>query len=170
MSVLWPLALSSAAPEWDRSWGPETEGFKLSIRTEKAEYAAGEPIKLEILVKCTAPGGARYTTNRIEELEYPVAITIPSPDWIPFRIPAKLTEEGRRRLDRRRSRGSWGFPVEQGRKMRIEMEISSMYDMTMPGTYKVQVSKTVLKLYEKGYGTLKSNEIAVTVRDVKGHQ
>jgi hypothetical protein len=146
------------------------EGFKLSISTEKAEYAVSEPIKLQIVLKNTGPSGVRYTTDKVPELDYPVVITLSIPDWIPFRVPARLTEEGRRRVDPGRSLGSAGWYFEHGKERSSELEISAMYDMTTPGTYKVQVSKRVPRLYEKGFTTIQSNQISVTVREEKGER
>lgn len=150
-----------------RFWGPEIEGYRISIQADKGSFACSEPIKLAIVLKNSASTTGRFSMTGIPEIDYPASILLPSPSWLPFRHQASLTDEGRRRTDQRRIMSFGGGPFRPGDERMVQLVLNTIYDMHWPGEYTVTVSAQVPRRYEKGDVTLTSNQLKLTVEPCK---
>lgn len=161
------LHCMSQSHNGDRAWGPEIDNFRLSIQTTKPSFACNEPIYLSITFKNTGSTAGDIVTRRIPEIDYPAIVLLPSASWIPFRQRAPLTDEGRKRTDRKQIVSVVNFPLPAGGERASDLELSRIYDMRWPGEYSVTVSTEILNKARKGNQMLPSNTLRIEVEACK---
>ncbi len=161
------LYCMSQSHDGNRAWGPEIEGFRLSIQTTKPSFACNEPINVSITFKNTGSTAGDIVTRQIPEIDYPAIVLLPSASWIPFRQRAPLTDEGRKRTDRKRIFSVVNFPLPADGERSCDLELGRIYDMRWPGEYSVTVSTEILNRGRKGNQMLTSNALRIEVRACK---
>jgi hypothetical protein len=151
-----------------REWGKQTGPFRLSISAEKGKYAAGERIRLTVVLKNVSDHAARMRRSSFRP--YVMDVRLPTPAWIPWKPLAPLTALGDQMLNPKRpfDFSIAGGEVEAGHEGREEVEINQIYEMSAPGEYEITFS---CKQWDSSPGnparaswvTVVSNRLLVTV-------
>lgn len=124
--------------EAGREWGPEQDGFALSLK------ALG-PDTVSVFLKNLGTG------DRLAQI----------PDWLGYytiEIPAELKSYGREVLRAAREAAPAERVFRAGKILATEIPIGALYDLRKPGEYRVSVSAPV----PGGAGMLRSNEVVMT--------
>jgi hypothetical protein len=151
-----------------RNWGPEIEGYRLSIWVNKGSFACDEPIKLKITVRnSAATAGWFVRSTKVLEKDYPAIVLLPGPAWLPVRQQAALTDEGRRRTDRMQYMGYSAGLFPAGAERSLVLDLNTVYNMQWPGEYSVTVSTQVRRRDDQSHTTLTSNQLKITVEPCK---
>jgi hypothetical protein len=168
MAMLWIIQLSpsmacmSSMAEWrnkmeDIQWGEITEGLAISISTIKPGYKKGEAISLNIAMKNFDEDPVPIVVRSIW-IDYAIKVLFEHTTEIPKSTYAlqkiEAAGEGRRATSE----------LKPGEILHESLELTKAYDMTVPGTYTVIVSR---ETYQKGkldrYAVVKSNELTIKV-------
>ena len=123
-----------------REWGKQAGPFRLSISAEKGKYAAGERIRLTVVLKNVSDHPA--TMGRSSFRPYIMDVRLPTPAWIPWKPVAPLTAYGDQMLNPKHpfDASTGGGEVEAGHEGREEVEINQIYAMSTPGEYEITFS------------------------------
>jgi hypothetical protein len=158
--VLSVLAQTGAQPEGPARWGKRSGPFQLAIVSDREEYKLGEAVRVTAVLKNVAS----YPVLHEESLVfYSIDIRVPFPEWMPSRPQAKLTSEGERAAHPLRGNGL-GMTLRPGREIAHEDELSKLYDMSVPGKYRIVYScKEPPEAAGEPALTVVSNELTVTV-------
>lgn len=158
---------TALAEEVSGRWGPEVEGYRLSIRVSKPVFQCQESIKLMIVLKNASPKTGRFSTTGITEIDYPATILLSPAAWIPFRHIIPLTAEGLKRTNPRRVWGASGGLLIPDAERSTELELSTVYDMRLPGQYSVSVVGSVSREGSTGTHRIESNQLDLTIEPCK---
>lgn len=129
----------------------------LSIQTDKAVVAGGDPVLIYMLVK----NNTKKTFSIQEAItdrdyEYIVEKVIKGKDGKITLTPANLTEWGTQVVN-----GPWAFfrffyrDLKPGDTEQDQIIISRLFDMTMPGTYSIKVNCYAIQRDDAGVKTIK---------------
>jgi hypothetical protein len=123
-----------------REWGKQAGPFRLSISADRGKYAAGEPIRLTVVLKNVSdrPATVRYPSFR----PYIMDVRLPTPAWIPWEPVAPLTAIGDQMLNPKHPFDAHTANGEApaGHEGRAEVEINQIYAMSTPGEYEITFS------------------------------
>jgi hypothetical protein len=132
-------AQETGTPE-TREWGKQAGPFRLSISADRGKYAAGERIRLTVVLKNVSDHPARM--GRSSFRPYMMDVRLPTPAWIPWKPVAPLTAYGDQMLNPKHpfDASIAGGEVEAGHQGREEVEINQIYAMSTPGEYEITFS------------------------------
>jgi hypothetical protein len=156
-------ALAQDTPaDVEREWGKQSGAFRLSISSNKPQYAAGEAIKITAVLKNVTDSSA-YIARPTPPEFYNMDVRMPTPDWIPFKPQAVLTTLGDQQ--RHPSRSSMvGWDLQAGADVTNDFELHKLYTMSVPGEYHVTFScKIPVKKIGEPLLVITSNELKITV-------
>jgi hypothetical protein len=134
-------------------WGDLTEGFRLSLRLDKAAYTEGEPIVATIL--------ARNVSEH--ELEYPV---IQGVDW-DFRF--LVSDEQNQSVQENRqsepsgTTGTKSLVVYPRTQRRFVIRLEGRLPLTKPGVYAILAKTKVPKLHKQGLVEISSGTAQIRI-------
>jgi hypothetical protein len=145
-----------------RVWGEQSGPFRLSISTDKEMYQVGDLIHLSAVIK-NASDHPTYFARVPPILFYEMEIRLPSPDWIPWRPTAVLTEAGQE--EKRPGESSFvGYVIAPSHEVLDQFELNRLYHMSTPGTYHIQFScKLPLRYRGDPFVSVISNDLKLTV-------
>ena len=125
-------------------WGPIVEGFRLSLRFEKTEYAKGEQILATILLRNVVQTNLYYR-GWLSQWEFPFSVIDPLNNLMPDVDPQEPPGMGaKRRLV---------YPRTQ---KRFTFRLDDHFNFETPGEYSVSVKGRVLKLAGEGLANIES--------------
>jgi hypothetical protein len=134
-----------------RAWGPSRDGFALSLDTVPLREDASVTSNLSVVLRNEGAVERKLSLPGWLFL-YRVKITGPEGGDVPlsaFGREMLNTERGKERFDRT-------FPPEG--MMDAQIPLGSLFDMRVPGEYRVEVSCEVA-----GVGELRSNPVTITI-------
>jgi hypothetical protein len=134
-----------------RKEGVDTQeyGLTMTVKPDKAVYAVGEPIKINITTQNNSGWYFRFResyscTNRLEEIKPEYQVLDESGHELPFTKSTKASIDRFLEIERQRKLGKWmleswfscdsGTTVGFGTNVRV-VEVTSSYVITAPGTY-----------------------------------
>lgn len=160
--VVGPREAPSPPPGRVRSWGEQSGPFRLSITSDKDQYAPGEAMRVVAVIK-NVSDHPTYLARSAPFLFYDVAIRLPVPEWVPWHPRAPLTPLGETEKHPRMASYS-GAAVAAGNETVDEFELDKLYQMSAPGEYHITFSCKLPAHYRGDPKvTVTSNEIVVTV-------
>jgi len=146
----------------DGRMGQAGGAFRLSIAADKEQYAFNEPIRISIVLKNVTDHEAWLIRTQRERF-YDMEVILPHPGWIPWKPQAVLTPQGEA-LKHPHMGSFFGGKALAGSEAADEIWINNVYNMTLPGAYRVVFScKEPLLERADPQVTITSNEFAVTV-------
>jgi hypothetical protein len=136
-----PTAADQETPadenEKNVQWGEQVEGYRLSLSTDKAQFAPGERVDLHVVLRNVGPDDARVATGRLMVF-HTFTVLLPSGQEAP------LTLYGQRQVQSRLNPGGRGVVVlEPGEELTTDLDLNRLFDMTLTGTYKVTAKRAV---------------------------
>jgi hypothetical protein len=146
-----------------RSWGGPVYGQAISISTEKPAYPPSERIVLNICLKNTGAVPVRFPTGD-PLLEYRIKVLLPNGKEAP------TTLRGRQRFSIGTG-GSGSSVLRPGRSREMRIDLTRLFDFSLPGTYTISVERTLLGpvSVEAPPRVAKSNQIKVVVDERLGN-
>ena len=138
-------------------WGPVSEGYQLSIQSEKEEYAYCEPIILKIAIRNNGAEPGLLIVARPDE-DYIAIVKNSKGKAVP------LTAYGRHLRDFLLGGLEQGVHLDPGQKREYILLVNRIHDMTRKDTYSVRVKRYVYKRNDKGSAEVLSNTIQVEVK------
>ena len=140
----------------DKQWGKQVEGYELSLSTEKNEVLPDEPIFVRIALRNSGESDA--TIVRLPFLPFCKIEVRSAKDEI---APLTLFGKSASKLFSVMTQ-----PLAKGDEFVVIVQLNRLYDMTLPGRYKVTATRTVWRRDGSG-GTagVVSNTIEVRVKD-----
>ena len=140
-------------------WGEETEGYTISIATDKENYLPGEMITLSVKLKNMSEGDtkillvAKFASYQIEVV-------------LPTREQAPLTLYGKKMLEASQSFVRAVVPLKAGEEIGTSFNLNRFFDMTLSGEYRISVSR---KVWERDNiektATVNSNTVVVVINE-----
>lgn len=157
--VVYASENNSKTTEGENTWGPETDGYRLSIRTNKSRYMIGERIILYVSLKNMSKQDVEIMqTEPIQTYKNGIEIIIPAKKTAP------LTLYGKDRV-------TWGgsvigYTLKSGEQVTDSLYLNRLFDMTFTGEYKISVSRVVSKRNNnKESSVIKSNSITINISE-----
>jgi len=129
------IAAQNGTGETLRTWGTVSGAYQLSIASDKAQYEAGEPIKVTSFLK-NVSGRVVMVRRTTPEKTYTMEVLMPAQSWLPWRSPAALTPYG----DKVKNPHMYSvadFDLPPGAEEDDLFEISKIYEMSVPGEYMI---------------------------------
>jgi hypothetical protein len=158
-----PTAADQEAPtaqdEKAVQWGPETEGFRLSIAIDQDEFTPDQPVFLRVTLKNVGP--EEVQVEKIGSIRsYKMAVLLPRTEK-----QAPPTLRGKRLLESPLAKAtSFGLAVNE--EATDTVHLNRVFDMTLSGTYKVTVKRMVPKRDGSDeYTYVTSNAIKITIKE-----
>jgi len=158
------IATSTATtqPDRQRQWGPEVEGFAVSMCAKKDSYLPEEKVQVQVTVKNVSKVEKWISFEHDERGIYDFEITGPKMKRV------KLTAYGERESMRTKMRADVGAgTVQPGWEMTADFPLSRLYDLTVEDTYTV-VAKGTFSLLVAGKDKIQiivSDKLKIEIKD-----
>jgi len=137
-------------------WGTASEGFRLSIRFEKATFTNGEPIFASILLRNVSD---RPLTYWVSTLGRETEVLVAKDQWpLPRKDSLKPGATFAERLSHLNIGSSWDCTTPVGTQRKFTIELNKVFDLTTNGEYVAQARRCVPKLGSSGEAELVSGE------------
>jgi hypothetical protein len=161
--VLGPSATGgegTGGKEAEIPWGEETEGYRLGLSTDKAEFAPGERVELHMIFRNVGPDDAEVPVSRLMVF-HTFTVLLPSGKEAP------LTLYGQRQVQSRLDPGGRGVVVlKPGEERSLDLHLNRLFDMTLTGTYKVTAKRAVWTRGEpRETAHVVSNTLEITIKE-----
>jgi hypothetical protein len=141
-------------------WGPETEGYRLSIGTDKTEYAAGETIRLFVRLQNVGREAVGVLRGMSPLRYHSFEILAPNKSRAP------LTLYGVQETTNPSIRHRVGKTLMSGEVDEDVIHLNRCFDMTLAGEYSVKAStKVIARKDSQKLVTVTSLPITITVKD-----
>jgi hypothetical protein len=151
------LDVASQRKKRSQPAGRVTEGFQVSALAKNELVVSGEPASLRVRIK-NVTNNVLYLAEVGVEKDYEIRISRDVSGTIP------LTAHGR---VLRNTEGDFysnvGLSINPGQEREDVLEVSNIYDMTLPGNYWIVVRRKVGKLIGKGVTQAESNTVRIQV-------
>lgn len=121
------------APATALEWGRASDGLRLSLSSDKAEYRPAETVRVTATLKNVSDAPIRVQSTSIWRF-YEMEVLAPAIEWLPFRPLASRTRLGERNLNLEVT-GMAGMRLPPNLQTRDEFELNTLYQMTDPGQY-----------------------------------
>ena len=143
-------------------WGQQSGSFRLSISADKDRYDPSDTVRVKAILKNVTDHPSRVELMR-PLLMYNIDVRLAMPEWLPWKAHAALTEFGRK-LHNPGVGGVVGVEMKPGIETVHELELNKVFDMTVPGDYRVTFScKQPLRSAGDPSVVVTSNDITVTI-------
>jgi hypothetical protein len=141
------------------AWGPETEGFRLSIAIDEDEFTPDEPIFLRVTLKNV--GDDEVQVEKVGLIRsYKTAVLLPRTEK-----QAPLTLRGKRLLESPLAQAT-SFGLAANEEATDTIHLNRVFDMTLSGPYKVTVKRMVPKRDGSDeYTYVVSNTLEITIKE-----
>jgi hypothetical protein len=147
------LLVASAASSAQNSTTP----FTLSLEAVENSVQTGSHVKVDITLRNSSKR-SMHISYGLSELDYDLEVRDSQKRIAPE------TEYARKSKGKPYFSNDQVFYLQPGESLpKAPLVVSMFYDLSRPGNYKIQVSRTVLK--ELGGGTIKSNVVSFTIRE-----
>jgi hypothetical protein len=152
-TLILTVLVASAAGSAQNSTTP----FTLTLEAVENPVQTGSDVKVDITLR-NSSNRAMHISYGLSELDYVFEVRDSQ-----NRIPPE-TEFARKSKGRPYFSNDQFFYLQPGESLpKAPLVVSKFYDLSRPGNYKIQVSRTVPK--ELGSGTIKSNVITLTIAE-----
>jgi hypothetical protein len=146
------------AKEEERQWGEEVNGCRISIKLKDYDEKEHGPVTLSIIVRNTGKEILKYPHGTACRM-FALSVKDDKGEAVPLtRFTKSMIYSG----------GIYNFLIMElapGEQKEYSHIADKMYDMTLPGTYKVTVTLYIRDAENKEQIPVKSNTITVIVRD-----
>ena len=135
-------------------WGQPAAGFQLSLRLDKLQFAAGEPVEATLLIRNVSTSPLQYTRTSIRGHPSPIGVLVTKNG-----APVKLkTDDGI--FDVISSGPATILPSTQ-HKYRVPLH--KFYDLSEPGAYMLQAADGTPNLHIATSATLTSLRVSISI-------
>lgn len=139
------------------AWGDVSAGFQLMAHADKEQVNRGDAISIKITIKNSSREVLRLIETSAEK-DYRIDIENQYGQQI------SLTEYGRH-IRKLANEGTdfrlVGVKLKPGEKRENVVDVSKLYDLTVPGTYRITVKRTVQAKGREGTAEVVSNKIEI---------
>jgi hypothetical protein len=146
-----------------RKWGPTTEGFQLSVASDKETYDLGRPIMLSVLLRNVSNQPLRFGQTDVET-DYNIEIVGADGKMAPLTAYGKELHS----LDRPILH-AFAVSLKTGESIEHTLPLDKLYDVSRVGVYNVTVTRKVPKenapqsTVPPQFAEIRSNTIRITV-------
>jgi hypothetical protein len=145
----------------DDTVGRQTGPFLFSITSDRENYAADETITITSELRNVSDHDVTITMASTLQM-YAMNITLPGPEWLPFRNQAALSDGGLRKKYREQGVSHPRWPLKPGQAFKDHFELNKLYVMPLAGKYRVAFSFHAPDSVGKGL-EIESNEVVFTI-------
>ena len=137
-------------------WGPIQLGFGLSLSPDNQSYGYMEPVRLTVVLSNTT-GKALTALRAVEREQFKMRVLDSGGNEVP------LTRYGQRQRDDLFGHSLYSFNVPPGGIFKEEILINRWYDMSMRGTYSIEIARVIHNEMEKEWSFVTSNVVRLQI-------
>ncbi len=142
-----------AADDPEGNWGRVEEGFQLSVRFDKAEFIASEPITGSVIVRNVSPSLLRYAVFRGSGVDTPVCnLTVVDGHGIPVTRFSQVVDGSSTVLDL--------LPSTQRKH---PFRLDQRFELNKLDDYAITAERTIPKLDKSGHAEVKSGTAIIRI-------
>lgn len=160
--AVWGQAYQPAPGFSQSAAGRPVPGLSLAITTSSSHFPRGAPLLVQWELHTPTDRPLMFLVDGLSSLK--VSVSRQSAGGSHFFVDVQKTAKGKQVLDPRpnlRARGTRSLP--KGIRLRGELDVSSLYDVSQPGTYRIVLMRYFEEAVRGHKERVVSNELLLTV-------